>query len=256
MFKFHAADLTRLIGDAEVATSSVLAERVAKRGTTPAHARQLIKRLYDEAGLWRSSRLALAHDERIFARKTFFGNYGFLEAVASILRGSSRHGMARCLTALSAEDVLHEVRAQKLLAAPLSDKGSSPSIAAEREALEELGVTIVKAIAGYEYLVSAKRAAGGDTEELAHIAAAHVRVEQLLARVLTDVHRKQNMLTWNRVDVATADQAYAEFNDQVFSATGYSYLDPVVRWDKGTPIGCPVVYDVYPGGVMWTMFGR
>lgn len=224
MFKFYAPDLASLVGETEVITSSVLADRVMKRGATSTYARQLIGRLYEKAGLWRSERLALAHGERIFARKTCFGSYGFLEAVARILRESSRHGMARCLSAIAQEEVLHEVRARKLLAAPLCDKGSSPSMAAECAALEEIGVTIVKAIAGYQYLVSEKRAAGGDTDELAHIAAAHVRVEQLLTRVLTDIHRKQNLVTWNRVDTATTDRAYVEFNDQVFSATGYSYL--------------------------------
>jgi len=65
------------------------------------------------------------------------------------------------LAMLASQEVLSDVRAQKLLAANMSERGSSPSMDAQREALAELGVVIEKSASGFQFLVSTRRSYSG-----------------------------------------------------------------------------------------------
>jgi len=78
--KFRPVDLGMHFGPREVVSSSALADRLVKGvGLSPAYARQVMKRAFLEAGLWRSEKLALPRDERLFAQRSFYGSYNFSE---------------------------------------------------------------------------------------------------------------------------------------------------------------------------------
>ncbi len=177
----------------------------------------------------------------------FAGTYRFLGETAKLLATTSRSGMARCLAALSEESVLHQVRVQKLLAAPTEANAANPSYAEEVAALQELGVAVERGALGFDYFVAAGRVAHGTTTDLAHKAAARLKVEVMLTRILADHYRQQNLVAWNRVEVAPADRGFVPFNGQIFSAVGFSSLDPVIRWAGKKQIHCPVVFDVPSG---------
>ena len=86
-------------------------------------------------------------------------------------------------------------------------------------------------------------------DELAARATESIREESLLARILADRLRRQNMFSWNRIELPDRETPYTIFNGQVFSTYGFSYLSPLVNWKKGTskPTPCPVLIDVYQG---------
>src|SRR5947208_1887707 len=91
----------------DVVTSSVLAARLKKRdGVSDAHARKMVSRRFAEEGLWRSEKLKLQQNERLFARRQFQGTASFFQKVVPLLE-KSRPGIARCLQKLADELVLN-----------------------------------------------------------------------------------------------------------------------------------------------------
>jgi hypothetical protein len=88
-----------------------------------------------------------------------------------------------------------------------------------------------------------------EVDALAHEAADHIRYEILLARILVERLRRQNMLSWNLVNLPDISTPYVVFNGQAFSGYGFSYLSPLVHWKKDAkaPTSCPVLIDCYHG---------
>lgn len=92
--------LLKHLPDDDVLTSSELIALIRKRdGETEANARQLLSRNANAEGVWRSERLRLPKDERLFARKKFMGTPYFYTCLGKKLLASKRRGLARCLEA-------------------------------------------------------------------------------------------------------------------------------------------------------------
>jgi hypothetical protein len=242
--------LAQLVSPNEVVTSSELADRLRQReGVTPAYARQLLKRLHGGDGLWRSERLKLRQNERLFAHPQFVGTAKFFGRCAALLE-NSRPGVARCLRRLAEGLVVHRGRAVKLLAAPVEAAAPArrPAFEEEQLALAELGVSTHRPSTDFECLVSTASVLGDRLDALANQARLELQAELLLARILGDSLRRANLVSWGRLRVAAPDKGYVPFNNQAFTAFGFSYLDPVAEWrSEGKPTGCPVLVDVLTG---------
>jgi hypothetical protein len=241
--------LKYLEGD-DVLTSSELIARLTKDGRSEAAARQVIRRTAGK-GIWRSEKLRLPKDERLFADARFAQTPAFFRAVGRKLALTSRGGLARCLETLGAREALHKIDVMRLLAVAPANGKALPKRTYEHElgGLAEIGVQVVHHGTALESIVVPGKGASADAQELASRAASAVRREGLLARVLAERFRRQNMFAWNRVEFPDSEMPFTTFNNQVFSAFGFSYLSPLVRWkaDKGKPSLCPVLIDVYHG---------
>lgn len=240
--------IAELIGPSEVVVSSELADRIRRQGGyTAVYSRKILQRHYSEVGFWRSEKLLLERDMRLYARRKFVGTYAFLGRVSAALANTTRQGMARCLAVLEKEEVLLHARAQKLLAAPTISNRAGPSYSEECEALQELGVTLHRGSWGFDFFVAASRVLTETTEELAHKAAARQRVEVMLTRMLTNHYREQNLVESRRSNQATPEEGFVEYNDQIFSAFGFTFLNPFVHWTGKSQKPCSVVFDVHTG---------
>jgi hypothetical protein len=226
-----------------------LQERLIAAGKSEANARKVLSRAYLNGDLWRSEKFRLPGNERIYAHCAYRGTVGFCYQIAKLVTETNRPGISRCLEALAREDVLLPLRAQKLLASPIGapSKARYPDYESELEALDELGVSVRFKGSSAECLIRNKYDLLADWEELFRASHARQRVECLLARILIDQFRQQNILTWNGCSVASVEAGFVEFNGQLFTATGYSFLDPLVRWREARPRSCPVLFDVYAG---------
>jgi len=246
--------LQKLFADDVVMTSSELVSRLTGSGMSAANARQTLSRnsRKDDASIWRSTKLRLPRDERLFAPKRLFGSAKFFKAAAAKLSDANRHGMARCLFALAERRVLHKVHVLKLLA--VSDEQSSGHRGRKRlyttelAGLEEIGIRVLQRNTPLESIVGSGFQES-DADEMANYATAEIRREVLLTRILVERMRCQNMCSWGLAELPDLDQMYTVFNGQVFSAFGFSYLAPLVRWkpEASKPTGCPVLIDVYQG---------
>lgn len=239
-----------------VCTSSELIERLVQGGCSPQNARQAISRHSKRNGVWRSQNLRLPRDERLFADRSVIGTPLFFSQVGAKLLSTGRRGLARSVGALGAHGLLHRIDLFRLLAvAPASEVSSEqmqrrPSYESELRSLEELGARVIQRGTALESLVAPSEILPGQKlDALALVAIDHIRYEALLARILTERLRRQNLLSWNRVIVPEPDKPYVVFNGQVFSAYGFSYLGPLKRWKEGAkaPSPCPVLIDCYHG---------
>lgn len=222
------SSISQLIGSSEVVTTSELQERLVAEGRAPANARQAISRAArSDPDLWRSERLQLPRGERLIARAEFAKTRAFYRAVGARLK-VARPGLSRCLDLLASDGVINRVHAHRMSGAPVID-GRSPSFVSEIAALAELGVTVGAAGLRHEYLSAADVLGTVDREQRALSALQSLRRDNLLARLVVDRLKKQNVLTWNGTDLPRGDKGYVTRNDQVFSATGFSYLAPLVR---------------------------
>ena len=245
--------LVKFLCDSTVLTSSELINRLKDTGLTDASARQTLRRNCNGTDVWRSEKLRLPKDERLFAMRSTVGEPSFYKNAGEKLKGTTRHGLARCLDALSGRTVLHKVDVMKLLA--VSENGSGPKSPGKRmyehelAALEEIGVSVIHRHTRLESVAALTDIDGEDADELANIASASVRTEALLTRVLGERLRRQNMCSWNLLELPDAVKPYTTFNGQIFSSFAFSYLSPMVRWKKGSshPTACPVLIDVHHG---------
>lgn len=241
--------LRQLLTAHEVVTSADLKQRIRAKGVSDAYAGQMLRRQYEAEGLWRSERLKLSQNERLFAHSKLVGTSEFFKQVEVLLR-QARPGIARCLRRLAEEQVVHRVQMMKLLASPLEHKENvhRPAIERELEALVELGIRSVMPNTDFECYTGTAVASGPKLDDLSNLARVALRTELLLARILGDYIRRMNLVSWGRLQVGGPDAGYVAFNNQPFTAVGYSYLDPVVAWKaKGKPTGCPVLVDVHVG---------
>jgi hypothetical protein len=238
------------VKEGEVLTSSELIQRLVKVGYSEQNARQIIRRHSNVAGVWRSSDLKLPRNERLFALTAFRNSPGFQQAVAQKLEGVGRNGLARCLSILARRSVMNKVDVMRTLAVSPASVAKAGQRAmrmydSELAGMRELGVSVFHENTALESLVFADSSI--DVTSQAVVAAQNLRKELVLARVLIDRMRQQNLIAWNQVEVPEPSTPYTVFNGQVFTASGFSYLSPVVRWKKGAiqPVPCPAVIDCH-----------
>lgn len=244
--------LLKHLPEDDVLTSSELIALICKRdGESEANARQLLSRNANAEGVWRSERLRLPKDERLFARKKFMSTPYFYVCLGKKLLASKRRGLARCLEALGNRTALHKTDVMRLLAvSEVAIDGQDRRLYQEELAgLEEIGAVVAQRNTPLESLVVSPSRDPEYLDELANQAAAAVRKESLLARILADRLRRQNMFSWNRVELPDPERPFAVFNGQIFSSFAFSYLSPLVYWKKEakSPTPCPVLFDVYEG---------
>lgn len=244
--------LTRYIRGSQVVSSSELIRLLQHDGLTEDNARQFIRRQAKANGIWRSEKLKLARGERLFADSTLVGKPEFFVAIGDKLRQTSRYGLVRCLDAIAKLHVLNKIDLLRLLAVsplvPSTNKSlTSRLYASELAALKELGVRVIYEGTPLESLVSPAFPTDDNADKIAAFAAGRLRNEALLARVLVERLRRQNMVSWNRVEMPDPEVPFTTFNAQVFSAYGFSYLSPLTRWKQGEarPKPCPVLIDCY-----------
>ena len=65
--------------------------------------------------------------------------------------------------------------------------------------------------------------------------------------MLVTHYRQQNLLSWQRFEIADIDTGFVHFNGQLFSAVGYSYAGALAEWRDGKAVGCPALFDVHAG---------
>lgn len=252
---FDAEMLFRILANG-VHTSSELIGLMERDGHSNDSARQFLSRHANKNRIWRSQRLRLPRDERLFADRESVGSVPFFSQVGEKLRASNRQGIARAVAALGVHRLLHRVDLLRLLAvAPTGDVLGGKSdrrltYEAELESLEELGARVIKRGTSLESVVVPAAIETDVNYDLrSYEAIERIRVELLLTRLLTDRFRRQNLISWNRIDIPDSDKPYVVFNGQVFSAFGFSYMGPLKYWKKDAknPTPCPVVIDCYHG---------
>jgi hypothetical protein len=246
---FSDSSVSSFLKPGEILTSSQLQQRLLGAGRSEANARKMLSRGSLKGDLWRSDKFRLQGNERIYAHKDYWGTAGFCLHIAELVARMNRPGISRCLEVLAREDILLPLHAQKLLASPIGAqcKARYPDYESELEALNELGVSVCSKGSSAECLIRNKYVRIADQHELFRASHARQRVECLLARIVLNQLRQQNVLTWNRYSVASVETGFTEYNGQLFTATGYSFLDPLVRWQEGRTRSCPVFFDVYAG---------
>lgn len=233
-----------------VRTSSELAAEFIAQGGSAEAARKHVSRLAKEEGVWRSDKFRLSQNERLFSSRDFVGSSQFLKQVALKLEKSNRQGIYRCVQALCERTALHRLDLLRLLAVPVGQSSTNgrriQTYSDEIAALEELGARLINRGSSLECLVSPGQADLEQDDVLNLFQRARYQV--LLARILGERLRRQNMMSWNKLELP-ASEPFVVFNGQAFSAYGFSYLKPVVRWSEGSsaPKPCPVLIDCYDG---------
>lgn len=239
-----------------VYTSSELIGRLVQHGYSPQNSRQILSRQSNKNGIWRSQNLRLPRDERLFAQRSAVGTQAFFSLVGAKLLSTGRHGLARTVGALGAHGLLHRIDLLRLMsvapasAVPPEQSQRGPSYESELCSLEELGARVIQRGTALESVVApGATSPDEDLDALACKAIDHIRYEALLAHILTERLRRQNLLSWNRIEVPELENPYVVFNGQVFSAYGFSYLGSLKHWKEGakTPTPCPIVIDCYHG---------
>jgi len=245
--------LKALIAPHEVVTSTELRKRLVERGHTEVNARQLIRRVFGEKkDIWRSESIVLPAGQRLFAHRSFCGRREFYREVGEILK-SHRPGLARCLTLLGTSGVLTKANASRLLASPVQTgpKVPFPGYDADVQALKELGVSVCQEGTAFEYLLGAGRKQGNYSNEAAAESVKALRKETLLVRILAERLRRQNLISWGGNELPNRERILVDFNNQYFSAYGFSHLGPVRRLEEkdGKPrsVPSPVLFDVHAG---------
>ena len=240
--------LGAIIGPNELLTSSALIARCVDRGFKAAHARQLVRRGAMRNGIWRSEKLSLPGNGRLFAHQQFRGNAGFMAQLLPML-SEYRPGLFRVAKKLEQDDVLIKPHARLLLATPNDpQKTSYPSYEEELGTLEELNICRVEARgAGAERLAS-HRVAGTPMSSAAALAArTRLQIEEALAGILTDHFRFQNFVSWNPFPAQEPREQLFPFNNYLFTAVTFTWLSPLIRWEDTKRKPMPVIFHVTSG---------
>lgn len=240
-------DIASIIGAREVVTSSVLVARLKGKGLSAAQARQRLSReAANGSGVWRSDKLALPHNKRLYARTSFVGHNQFFEAVATHL-GTARPGLARCLVAAARRPVLLEYEVARLSASLLTAPVTArvPTLSKEMSALTEAGFRHHAPDTSLSRLVQ-QTAPPATTVGPAHKAAAKRAAETQITRILGEHYRRHNLISWNSLNVADYQAGVLPFNEVPFCGFAYSWARPMVAFRKGRPPRpTPVLFDVY-----------
>ena len=229
----------------EILTSGQLAQRLTTTGLTPAAARQVISRSNDTA-VWPLP-FRLPRRSRLFVRRDSVQDDAYYRHLAAAI-AESRHGLARTILALLKRKVLLQADAQRLLAAPLRPKSSrTPTYDAEVKALVDLGLcSVEESNTALERLTIKPLVGSPRSHQLARSERVRQIVDMYLTRMVTDQLRKQGVIGWKSATLADFETGTVRFSDYVFSAFGYSWLDPLVRRAVGQrPKSVPVLFDVF-----------
>ena len=228
----------------EILTSGELAARLTTTGLSAAAARQVISRNNDPAV--RVLPFRLPHRARLFTRRTSVQNESFYLRLADVMI-KVRPGVARTIVALLKRRILPRADAHRLLAAPLTPKSSrTPTYDAEVKALTDLGLCYVEdSTMALERLTFNSIVGLPKSHQLARSERARQIVAMFFTRMITDQCRRQGVISWTGTTLPDGTGAVM-FNDHVFSAIGYSWLDPLMRRAVGQkPKPTPVLFDVY-----------
>ncbi|HSY20250.1 MAG TPA: hypothetical protein VK815_18035 [Candidatus Acidoferrales bacterium] len=238
-------DLKQYIGPEEILTSSQLVERVTANKMAPPSARQLIRRNSEAQGIWRSQHLVLPGGGRLFCHAGFRRNDRFFTTILPVL-DEFRPGIARLVRAVMAESVVLYPRAEQLLASPvIPDNSSYPYSGHDIDALTELGLGRLEADDSVLKRFSADSLDLATSHALAIRSNARFLAEVALARILFEQLRHQNVISWNKKAMPDKAASLVSFNNFLFSATGFSWLRPMLRFNKSEkPKATPAVLDV------------
>jgi hypothetical protein len=240
------------IGGGEVLASSELIQRMTDKGVSPANARQILSR---SAGrhIWRSNKLNLGRGEKLFAQQAFRESPEFYAAAKNKLAATSRRGMTRCLEVLDRHKVLHVVDVMRLLAVESEGAGGRGgkqrrAIENELEALADLGVVRFYTGTALDCIVDPGSRRDANLNDLATEAAERLRIEAVIARITVRRLKQQGIMAWGGSETPDDTVPYVLFNRQLFTARGFSYLAPAIRWKAGGKKSpCPVVVDCHRG---------
>ena len=236
-------DLARHIAPGELLTSSTLIGRCTSAGLDPVHARQLLRRNSARNGLWRSEKLALQNNGRLFSHTSARGSPGFLAQLLLIL-ARERPGLHRLLQTLLLDEVVLRPYAQMLLASPLAEKKARyPSYETEIAGIEEtlIGCVEKKDTVGERLVL--KKLGGTTSSSAAGLnALAAFQAEISITGILIEHFRRQNFISWNSLVGNDPPQGLITFNNYLFFAATFSWISPLLRWDsaaqksKPTPV--------------------
>ncbi len=237
--------LEKFISKNEVVTSSTLLGRCRADGYNPAHARQLVFRASTHTGFWRSSKLVLPKNERLFAHKSFMGTDEFNSQLISIL-AKNRPGLYRLsMRLLSDETVLKQV-AKFLLAVPEA-KGLTrfSNYESEVAALEEVMLGRREGSGTVSERITRPQFAARSTGLIAWLKArSRLHIESYIARVLMEHFRRQNIISWNS-PFSYDELGCTIFKNYPFTDAGFSWLSPVIQWSQSSrPKPAPVLLHV------------
>lgn len=241
------SDLRNHIGANEVVTSTTLIGRCAASGISQSHARQIVRRGSARNGIWRSEKLALAGNGRIFARRAFLGTSDFIKQLVPLFR-QERPGLFRLAQKVLSDEIALTPHAMLLLASPLHPKKTKfPSFEAEITALEEVGLGRVEArdTLGERFVLH--RLAGTANSSAASLKGQTAfQIEVALTNILLDHFRRQNFIAWNPFVPKDFREGLISFNNYPFLAASFSWLSPLLRWEKDPkkPKPTPVVFHV------------
>lgn len=231
-----------VLGAREIATSSDLLRRLERdKGLSPANARQALARDFTTSnGIWRSEELRLEGGGRLYAYKSFYGDAPFLDAIRPVLEGK-RRGVARVLAAIEKLSAIDVATISKLTAVEMRKDGKP--LERELTVVQEAGLgEIESGGTGRDRLVRTKFANTSEGEKLGFQLLAEIETERRWVTLLLRHLSCHNLVSWT-----SHETRYSPiFNRRLFSAAGYSYVRPLVRFNKGkhSPIACPVVIDV------------
>ncbi len=243
-------DFGTIISAKEIATSTTLIGRCVAQGITRANARQLVRRNSGRANLWRSEKLALEQNGRLFAHESFVGTKEFIDLLLPILK-DQRPGLYRLARKTIDEGLVLKPQAQMLLASPIETRNTRyPTYEAEMAALEEvmLGDLEAQDTIG-ERFVGKKLSAIRSSAALSLTMQAALQTEISLTGILIDYFRRQNLISWNSIVSTKYHEGLISFNNYPFFAATFSWLSPMLRWKEGKakPIPTPVVLHVSSG---------
>ncbi len=138
----------------------------------------------------------------------------------------------------------------ELLLATPHDTGNSkcPTYSKEVAALEELKIAKRDGRDGaLERIVSMDMSGTTQSHALGIAARSGMIVQTAMTRILVDHFRKQNLISWNTIAPAPGSDSLAVFNNFYFSASGFSYVRPLLKIKHGMPPkSTPVLFDVWP----------
>ena len=229
----------------EILTSGQLAERLIATGLRPAAARQVISRNYNDPAVWVLP-FRLPRRSRLFTLRASVQNEVFYHRLAAVI-AELRPGLARTILMLLKRRILLRADAQRLLAAPLRPKSSrTPTYQAEVNALVSLQLCQVEGSeTALERLTLNSLVGFPLSHQLARSERTRQIIDMYLTRMITDQFRKQAVIGWGSATFANLETGTVQFSDHVFSAFGYSWLDPLVRRAVGkNPKSVPVLFDV------------
>ncbi len=227
-----------------------MVELVKQHCDCSAHAaRQRIKRASESNDIWRSDALRLEHNQRLYSltRPSFDSD----EAMADLIRllnNTSRKGLVRCLNFLGEKKILNILNLCRLMAVPLEDTKRARPLQGSRTFVKqimgigELGYKLIQENTHLEAYCHHKTR---NKDAKASGAFAELRSEALISRFITERFERENFTSWQSSVIATANEPYVTFNEQVYTAYAFSYLSPLIRWNKKStkPIPMPVLFD-------------